>query len=251
MNQLFKNTLKKRLRTSQALVRHYGGPSLESTEHFIDLRSDTVTRPSQKMKDAMVNAPLGDDCYGDDPTVNKLQRDIAKLFGKEESLFVPSGTMSNLICMMINVRIKGEGAIIGHLSHVLNIERGGMSAIGGIHPLVEKNEPDATISIENILNAVPPDNYNLAQPRVIALESPHNLCDGKVLRPEYITQVKQIANEHNLRMHIDAARGLNAAVFLKIDPAEMVKDFDTVNFCLSKGMACPVGSMVIGTHKDI
>ena len=109
---------------------------MASSENFIDLRSDTVTRPTPRMREAMSKAAVGDDVYGDDPTVNRLESEIAKLFGKEASLLVPSGTMSNLIGMMVNVRIKGEGAIVGHLSHVYNIERGGMSALGGIHPIV-------------------------------------------------------------------------------------------------------------------
>lgn len=117
-------------------IRSYGGPALANTENYIDLRSDTVTRPSPRMREAMAKAQVGDDVYRDDPTVNKLEAEIAKLFGKQESLLVPSGTMSNLIGMMLNVRQKGEGAIVGHLSHVYNIERGGMSALGGIHPIV-------------------------------------------------------------------------------------------------------------------
>ena len=116
--------------------RYYGGPALANSEHYIDLRSDTVTRPSKKMRDAMAKAAVGDDVYRDDPTVNRLEAEFAKIFGKEESLLVPSGTMSNLIGMMLNVRVKGEGAIVGHLSHVYNIERGGMSALGCIHPIV-------------------------------------------------------------------------------------------------------------------
>ena len=117
-------------------ARFYGGPALENTEGYIDLRSDTVTRPTPRMREAMAKAPVGDDVYGDDPTVNRLEREIASLFGKQASILVPSGTMSNLISMMVNVRVKGEGAIVGHLSHVYNLERGGMSALGGIHPIV-------------------------------------------------------------------------------------------------------------------
>ena len=142
--------------------RNYGGPAIANSEHFIDLRSDTVTRPSQKMRDAMAKAAVGDDVYRDDPTVNRLEGEIAKLFGKEESLLVPSGTMSNLIGMMINVRHKGEGAIVGHLSHVYNIERGGMSALGGIHPIVVQNQQDGTLNLKDIEYAIPPDSIHLS-----------------------------------------------------------------------------------------
>ena len=131
-------------------ARFYGGPALENTEGYTDLRSDTVTRPTPRMREAMAKAPVGDDVYGDDPTVNRLEREIASLFGKQASILVPSGTMSNLISMMVNVRVKGEGAIVGHLSHVYNIERGGMSALGGIHPIVVQNQPNGTMNIDEI-----------------------------------------------------------------------------------------------------
>lgn len=151
---------------------------MPTTEGFIDLRSDTVTRPTEKMRDAMRTCPVGDDVYGDDPTVNKLQIEIAKLFGKEAALFVPTGTMSNLIGMMINVRIKGEGAILGSHSHVYNIERGGISALGGIHPIIVPNEIDGTMNLTALERTIPPNSIHLSQPRVIALENTHNLCNG-------------------------------------------------------------------------
>jgi threonine aldolase len=140
----------------------YGGPALANTENYIDLRSDTVTRPTYRMREAMAKAPVGDDVYRDDPTVIMLEKEIAQLFGKEESLLVPSGTMSNLIGMMLNVRIKGEGAIVGHMSHVYNIERGGMSALGGIHPIVVQNQPDGTMDLKDIEYAIPPNNIHLS-----------------------------------------------------------------------------------------
>ena len=231
--------------------RGYGGPALVFGEEYIDLRSDTVTRPTKRMREAMANCKVGDDVYRDDPTVNQLEYEIAKLFGKEDALFVPSGTMSNLIGMMINVRVKGEAAIIGSLSHIYNIERGGISALGGIHPIVVPNQADGTMNLKEIEYIIPPNSIHLAQPRAIVLESSHNLCNGRVLKMDYIKAVKQIATKHKLRMHLDGARGLNAAVKLGIEPAEMVKDFDTVNFCLSKGMGCPVGSLIIGEKEYI
>ena len=203
------------------------------------------------MREAMSKAAVGDDVYGDDPTVNKLEHEIAQLFGKEQSLFVPSGTMSNLIAMMVNVKVKGEGAIIGHQSHVYMIERGGISAIGGIHPIVVQNQPDGTMNLKDIEYAIPPVSMHLSQPRVIELENTHCYFNGSVLKPGYVSAVRKIARKHKLRMHLDGARCLNAAVALKIEPSLMVKEFNTVNFCLSKGMGCPVGSMVIGSREDI
>lgn len=153
--------------------------------------------------------------------------------------------------MMVNVREKGEGAIVGHLSHVYNIERGGMSALGNIHPIVVQNQKDGTMDLKDIAYTIPPNSIHLSQPRVIALENSHNLCNGRVISLSYISEVKKLAKKHKLRLHLDGARCLNAATYLNVDPALLVKDFDTVNFCLSKGMGCPVGSMIIGTEKDI
>lgn len=152
---------------------------------------------------------------------------------------------------MVNVRQKGEGAIIGSLSHVYGIERGGMSAIGNIHPIVVPNNPDGTLNLHDIEYAIPPESMHFSSPKVICLESSHNNCNGRVLRTSYIKKVKEIASKNKLRMHLDGARSLNAAAFLNISPAEMVADFDTVNCCLSKGMGCPIGSLIIGTKEDI
>lgn len=199
----------------------------------------------------MKNSEVGDDVYKDDPTVNKLQEELAKLFGKEKAIFVPSGTMSNLIGLMVNVRQKGEAAMIGSHSHVLNIERGGMSAIGGIHPIAIQNLPDGSMDLNELEYNIPPVSDHLSQPRVICLESSHNVCNGRVPSMKFIDGVKKIAKKHKLRMHLDGARCLNAATKLNIDPAEMVKAFDTVNFCLSKGMGCPIGSVLMGKEADI
>lgn len=142
--------------SSKLPIRGYMADNLDSTESYIDYRSDTVTRPSQKMREFMAKAKVGDDVYRDDPTVNQLQQEYAKLFGKEAALFVPSGTMSNLISMMIHVRTKGDGAILGNLSHIYNIERGGISAIGSIHPMVVNNLPDGTMDLTELEYMIPP-----------------------------------------------------------------------------------------------
>ena len=138
------------------------------------------------MREYMAKAKVGDDVYRDDPTVNQLQVEYAKLFGKEAALFVPSGTMSNLISMMVHVRTKGDGAILGNLSHIYNIERGGISAIGSIHPMVVNNKPDGTMDLDELEYMIPPVNLHLPQPKVIALENAHNLCNGRVIRLDFI-----------------------------------------------------------------
>jgi threonine aldolase len=154
-----------------------------TTEDHIDMRSDTVTRPSKKMRRAMATCAVGDDCYKDDPTVNRLEKEFATLFGKEAAIFTCSGTMGNLMAMMVHCPLKGEGALIGNMSHVYSIERGGMSAIGGVHPMVFQNKMDGTTDLEELDYMVPPNNLHLPQPRVICLESSHNLCGGRTLSP--------------------------------------------------------------------
>ncbi|CDW81197.1 threonine aldolase [Stylonychia lemnae] len=242
-------------RSSSSLLkstkRSYGGPIMDSNEGYIDLRSDTFTKPTKRMREAMANSKVGDDCYGEDPSINELQVQIAKLFGKEAALFAPTGTMSNLICMMIHCRVKGEAAILGDQSHIYNIERGGISALGGIHPIVVSNTKEGSLDLKQLKRAIPPSSYHLAQPRVVALENTHNLAGGMVIDLKEISKVNSIARKHNIKMHLDGARALNAASYLNIDPADLVADFDTVNFCLSKGLGCPIGSLVIGTKEDI
>ncbi|HNS49773.1 MAG TPA: low-specificity L-threonine aldolase [Anaerolineae bacterium] len=217
----------------------------------IDLRSDTVTLPTPAMREAMYRAELGDDVFGEDPTVNRLQAMAAARLGKEAALFVPSGTMANLVCLLSHCA-RGEEAIMGHLSHTFLFEAGGSAAVGGIHPRTVTNQLDGTMSLEDIEAAVrDPSNAHLPQTRLICLENTHNRCSGAVLAPGYTAQVKALADRHGLFIHMDGARLFNAAVALRLPPSELVRDVDSVSFCLSKGLSAPVGSLVCGTATFI
>jgi len=203
------------------------------------------------MREAMYRAELGDDVFGEDPTVNRLQAMAAARLGKEAALFVPSGTMANLVCLLSHCA-RGEEAIMGHLSHTFLFEAGGSAAVGGIHPRTVTNQLDGTMSLEDIEAAVrDPSNAHLPQTRLICLENTHNRCSGAVLAPGYTAQVKALADRHGLFIHMDGARLFNAAVALRLPPSELVRDVDSVSFCLSKGLSAPVGSLVCGTATFI
>ena len=213
----------------------------------IDLRSDTVTLPTPAMREAMYKAELGDDVFGEDPTVNRLQALAAKLMGKEAALFVPSGTMANLVCLLTHCG-RGEEAIMGHLSHTFLFEAGGSAAVGGIHPRTVTNQPDGTLALDDLEAAVrDPANAHYPHTRLIGLENTHNRCSGAVLPPAYIAQVRALADRHGLAIHLDGARVFNAAVALGLPPSAIVRDVDSVSFCLSKGLSAPVGSLICGS----
>lgn len=216
----------------------------------IDLRSDTVTQPTTAMRQAMFEAKVGDDVYGEDPTVNKLQELAADLSGKEAALFVPSGTMANLAAMLSHCQ-RGDEVIIGNLAHPYLNEGGGLAALGGVHPYTLPNQEDGTLRLEDIRLAIRADNVHHPITRLIALENTHNLCNGAVLPREYIAQVAQIAHENDLQLHIDGARIFNAAVHLGQSLADLVQDADTLTICLSKGLSAPVGSLICGTEAFI
>ena len=204
------------------------------------------------MFDAMSSSPLGDDGRLDCPTTNKLQQDVANLFGKEAALLVPSGIMANNIALKLMASVAGESILIGADSHTICQERGGVSAFGGIMPWVVPNEADGTINLDKIKGAASmADNEHIVPIKGISLESSHNAASGRVLRPEYISQVKKIAKKYKSRLHLDGARAWNASIFLDIEMKEMLKDFDLVSVCLSKGLGCPIGSLLVGTEKDI
>jgi len=217
----------------------------------IDLRSDTVTLPSPDMRQAMFTAQLGDDVFGEDPTVNRLEAMAAERMGKEAALLVPSGTMANLICLLTHCR-RGDEAIMGHLAHTFLNEAGGSAAVGGIHPRTVPNQPDGTMNLDEIEAAIRnPNNLHYPISRLICLENTHNFCSGAVLSPEYMGQIRALADRHGLSVHLDGARIMNAAVALGAPPAELTQDVDSVSFCLSKGLAAPVGSLVCGTSQFI
>ena len=217
---------------------------------MIDLRSDTVTLPSDKMREAITSAKLGDDVFGEDPTINELEAKAAKIMGKEQGLLVPSGTMGNLVSILVHCQ-RGTEIILGDKSHTFMYEAGGISAFGGIHSRQLKNQADGTINIEDIHSAIRTDNVHFPKTAAITLENTHNLCNGAPLLPEYIHEVAQIAHNNNMKLHIDGARIFNASVAQDLDVAKLVIDADSVTFCLSKGLSAPVGSIVCGSEEFI
>ena len=218
--------------------------------NYIDLRSDTVTKPTPEMREAMAEAEVGDDVYMDDPTVNSLQEKAAEMLGKEDSLFVPSGTMGNLLALLVHCQ-RGDEVIVGDKSHIYVNEAGGMSALGGIHPRPIKNQADGTLALDEIVASIQSEDVHHTITRLICLENTQNACGGVVLSKEYIESVGKIARENNLSFHIDGARIFNAAAALNISVSELVASADSVTFCLSKGLVAPVGSMLVGSKKFI
>ena len=212
---------------------------------IIDLRSDTVTHPTPEMREAMYRAEVGDDVFGEDPTVNRLEAMAAERMGKEAALFVASGTMGNLVALLTHCG-RGDEAIVGDQSHTFLFEQGGMAALGGITPRPIPNQPDGTLRLEDIEAAIRPDNVHFPRTRLICLENTHNMCYGTPLTPEYTAQVARLAHERGLKVHLDGARVFNAATALEVDVKELVREVDSVMFCLSKGLCAPVGSLLCG-----
>ncbi len=216
----------------------------------IDLRSDTITLPTPAMRKAMAHAELGDDVFGEDPTVRKLEELSARRMGKEAALLVTSGTMGNLVCQMVHCG-RGDEMILGDKSHIFYFEQGGSAAIGGIHSRTVTNQPDGTLLPEDIVSAVRLDDVHFPRTRLVVLENTHNLCGGSPLSPAYLHQVAAIAAENGIKLHVDGARVFNAALALKVSPAELAAPADSISFCLSKGLAAPVGSVVCGSAEFI
>ena len=217
---------------------------------FVDLRSDTVTKPTPEMREAMAEAEVGDDVYMDDPTVNALQVKAASMLGKEDSLFVPSGTMGNLLALLVHCQ-RGDEVIVGEKSHIYMNEAGGMAALGGIHPRPVKNQADGTLALEDIRASIQTEDVHHTITRLICIENTQNVCGGIPLTAEYTAQVGNLAKENNLLFHIDGARIFNAAAALNVDVKDLTAPADSVMFCLSKGLVSPVGSMLVGTKKFI
>ncbi len=217
---------------------------------IIDLRSDTITRPTAAMRKAMAEAEVGDDVFKEDPTVNRLEEMAAQRLGKPAALLVGSGTMGNLVSQLSHCG-RGDETILGDQSHVFFYEQGGASALGGIHPRTLANEPDGTIALEKIEAAIRPDDVHFPISRLVILENTHNRCSGTPLKPAYTTAVGRLVKRHGLKLHIDGARIFNAAVALGVNVAELAAPADSVTFCLSKGLAAPVGSVVCGDEAFI
>ncbi len=217
---------------------------------IIDLRSDTVSHPTPEMREAMAKAEVGDDVFGDDPTVNRLQELAAERMGKEAGLFVASGTMGNLIAVLAQCQ-RGDEVIMGTMAHTFNYEQGGVSALGGVFPHTIPNQPDGTLKLEDIRAAIRGEDVHFSVSRLVILENTQNRCGGVVLSPEYTRQVAELAKENNMQLHLDGARIFNAAAVLNVDVKELVDPADSITFCLSKGLCAPVGSVLCGTKDFI
>jgi len=211
-------------------------------ERWIDLRSDTVTQPSAAMRAAMSAAPVGDDVYGDDPTVNRLQDVAAELFGYEAGLFAPSGTQTNLIALMGHCG-RGDEYLVGQEAHTYKYEGGGAAVLGSIQPQPIANQPDGSIAVEDIAAYIKPDDMHFARTRLLALE---NTIGGRVLPRDYVKAATGLAHAQGLATHLDGARVCNAAVKQGVSLREIVAGFDTVSVCLSKGLGAPIGSVLLG-----
>ncbi len=217
---------------------------------IIDLRSDTVTLPTEAMLKAIYSADLGDDVYHEDPTTNRLEEMAAERMGKEAALMVVSGTMGNLVSFLTHCK-RGEEVILGDKSHSFIYEAGGMSALGGIHPHTVANQPDGTMLLEDIELAIRSDNIHFPRTRLISLENTHNNCGGTALTSRYMEKVAVLARKHSLQVHLDGARIFNAALALGVDVKELTRHVDSMSFCLSKGLAAPVGSVICGSRNFI
>ena len=218
--------------------------------HIIDLRSDTITQPTPAMRAAMARAEVGDDVFGEDPTIQRLEEMAAARLGKEAGLFVASGTMGNLVSLLAQCG-RGDEVILGDQAHTFVNEQGGMAALGGIHPRVVRNQPDGTLDLADVAAAIRGDNVHYPRTRLVTVENTQNLCNGAALTVEYMAALGRLARERGLLVHVDGARIFNAAVALGVDVKELVADVDSVTFCLSKGLAAPVGSVVCGRKAFI
>lgn len=216
----------------------------------IDLRSDTVTLPTEKMRWAMANAELGDDVYREDPTVNRLQAMAAERLGKEVGLFIPSGTMGNLAAVLAHCG-RGDEVIMGNCAHTFIYEGGGVSALGGVHPYIIPNQHDGTLLIEDIRHAVRADDIHFPKSKLLILENTHNKCGGMSISREYMLEAAAVAHDAGLAVHLDGARIFNAAVDQGVPAVDLVDMVDSVTFCLSKGLCAPVGSVLCGSREFI
>lgn len=218
--------------------------------NFIDLRSDTVTQPTPAMRAAMASAPVGDDVFGEDPTLNRLQEMAAEKVGKEAGLFIPSGTMGNLIALLAHCG-RGDEMIVGAQSHIVFYEGGGASYLGGIHSRQVREQPDGALALEDIEALIRPEDVHQPPTRLIAIENTHNRCGGTFQSPQYIRSLADFAHARGLVVHMDGARLFNAAAAQNVDARELSGPVDSVTFCLSKGLCAPVGSVLCGSAAFI
>ena len=215
--------------------------------NIVDLRSDTVTRPTAAMRAAMLEAPLGDDVFGDDPTVNALQDRIAAMRATEAALFVPSGTQSNLVAIMSHCQ-RGDEYLVGQMAHTYRWEGGGAAVLGSVQPQPIDHQPDGTLALDAIAAAIKPDDAHFARTRLLCLE---NTLGGKALPLEYMAGATAVARQHGLATHLDGARLFNAAIKLGVSAHDIAEHFDSVSVCFSKGLGAPVGSALVGSREFI
>jgi threonine aldolase len=217
---------------------------------IVDLRSDTVTKPTPAMREAIVRAEVGDDVFGDDPTVNALQERIAAMLGKEAALYVPSGTQSNLCALMSHCQ-RGDEYIVGQMAHTYRWEAGGGAVLGSIQPQPIAHQPDGTLLLSDIESNIKPDDPHFARSRLLTLE---NTLGGKLMPMDYLREATALARRHGLATHLDGARLFNAAVAMggdaRANARAMAGLFDSVSVCFSKGLGAPVGSALVGS-KDL
>jgi threonine aldolase len=218
--------------------------------NIIDLRSDTVTQPTSEMRRAMFEAAVGDDVYGEDPTVNELEAMAALMVDKEAALFTASGTMSNLLSVLAQTR-RGDEVVVGSEAHLFWYEVGGASALGGVTLRTVRNEPDGTMDLAAVEDAIRAQNIHYPPTTLLCLENTHNRCGGAVLTAAYTAAAVRLAHAHGMRVHVDGARLFNASVALGAPPGELVRGADSVSFCLSKGLSAPVGSMLCGDRTFV
>ncbi|MFM5172322.1 low-specificity L-threonine aldolase [Aeromonas veronii] len=214
---------------------------------YIDLRSDTVTQPTDAMRQAMLHAEVGDDVYGEDPSVNALEAFGARLLGKQAALFVPSGTMSNLLAVMSHCQ-RGEGAILGNAAHIYRYEAQGSAVLGSVALQPLPMQRDGSLAFDDIKAALAPDDAHFVQTRLICLENTHN---GKVLPLSYLQEMGAFVAERGLKLHLDGARLFNTAVASETPVEVIAAPFDSISICLSKGLGAPVGSLLVGSHDFI
>lgn len=217
---------------------------------YIDLRSDTVTKPTDEMREAMAKAVVGDDVYGEDPTINQLEAMAAEKLGKEAGVFVPSGTMGNLAAILAQCG-RGDEVILGKHSHVFLYEGGGISSLGGVHSFQVDEQPDGSLALDDIGAAIRVDDDHEPVTRLISIENTHNACGGVCQTPEYVQNLANFAHERGLFLHMDGARVFNSAVAQGVDVRQLTGPVDTITFCLSKGLGAPVGSVLCGSAATI
>lgn len=217
----------------------------------IDLRSDTVTLPTQAMREAMYRAELGDDVYGEDPTVNRLQELAAEITGKEAALLVPTGSMGNIAAVMAHVG-RGETFLVGDQSHIYLAEQGGASTLGGAPRMALRTNENGMFDLREVrANITDDSDEHIAASKLLCIENTHNYCGGAVLSVAQVEELAALAHAHGMAIHMDGARVFNAAIALGIPVKELVSSVDSVMFCLSKGLSAPIGSMVVGSRAFI